>query len=49
MLFQKKTAISFPSYDPERQQAVLNLYRRAGRRLFGQADRAFHGCYADPE
>lgn len=32
MLFQRKTAISFPSYDPERQQAVLKCSICTGER-----------------
>ena len=39
MLFQKKTAISFPSYDPERQQAVLKCSICTGEQVAGFLDR----------
>ena len=39
MLFQRKTAISFPSYDPERQQAVLKCSICTGGQVAGFLDR----------
>ena len=39
MLFQRKTAISFPSYDPERQQAVLKCSICTGEQVAGFLDR----------
>lgn len=39
MLFQKKTAAAFPSYDPERQQAVLKCSICTGEQVAGFLDK----------